>query len=472
MSNVALYARISQDDLGQERGVTRQLQEARQLAEGRGWTVAAEFTDNDISAFSGATRPAYQELLDGVRAGRFDRVVAYQTSRLWRSRRERAEALELLAKHRVSVATVKGPDLDLSSASSRMLAGILGEFDTAESEIKSERVTSAALQRAQEGRANGAVSYGWRRVHLFDDTGRQIGFEDVEDEEQAAVVRELVDRLLGGDTLRSIAEDFNRRGVPVPSGREGVRWRSGTIRKLALRPANVAQRVYRGDVIGAAAWPAIVDVDRHDRVVALLTAPERRLSRDGARRHLLSYGIGECGVCGSVLRAVTRQRKGVPYPHYVCEERECVGRNRERVDELVGAVVAERLSRPDALAVFAPDDDAATAAAERAEAIRARLDTAADQYAEEAIDARQLARITGKLRPLLDAAEEEARQARAGTDLGAVGDLLGDHAADVWEELDVHRRRQVLRVLGLRVLVMPTRRGPGFDPEDVKIKWT
>jgi DNA invertase Pin-like site-specific DNA recombinase len=49
----------------------------------------------------------------------------------------------------------------MTSAAGRMMAGILGEFDRAESEIKGERVARAALQRAHEGKANGAVLYGW-----------------------------------------------------------------------------------------------------------------------------------------------------------------------------------------------------------------------------------------------------------------------------------------------------------------------
>jgi len=37
--------------------------------------------------------------------------------------------------------------------------------------------------------------------------------------------------------------------------------------------------------------------------------------------------------------------------------------------------------------------------------LRARLDTAADDYADGKIDARQLERITARIRPALDAAE-------------------------------------------------------------------
>jgi len=61
-----------------------------------------------------------------------DTIIVFQTSRLWRNRRERAEGIEILRRAGVSVAAVKGPSLDLSSAYGRGMAGLLGEFDTME----------------------------------------------------------------------------------------------------------------------------------------------------------------------------------------------------------------------------------------------------------------------------------------------------------------------------------------------------
>ena len=45
-------------------------------------------------------------------------------------------------------------------------------------------------------------------------------------------------------------------------------------------------------------------------------------------------------------------------------------------------------------------------------------------------------------------------------------------AARVWKSMDVVAQHEALAVLGLRVRIMPTRRGPGFRPEDVIIDWT
>ncbi|MEH1130859.1 recombinase family protein, partial [Micromonospora sp. CPCC 206061] len=84
----ALYARISEDDLGTEKGVFRQLEDGRGLSAARGGEVVAEFSDNDVSALKGVHRPGYEALMAAVAAGQVDRIIVFHTSRLWRNRRE------------------------------------------------------------------------------------------------------------------------------------------------------------------------------------------------------------------------------------------------------------------------------------------------------------------------------------------------------------------------------------------------
>jgi site-specific DNA recombinase len=64
---VAIYTRISQDRTGAELGVERQLEDCQALAKANGWTVVAEYSDNDISAYGGKRRPGYAALLDAIK---------------------------------------------------------------------------------------------------------------------------------------------------------------------------------------------------------------------------------------------------------------------------------------------------------------------------------------------------------------------------------------------------------------------
>jgi DNA invertase Pin-like site-specific DNA recombinase len=55
--------------------VQRQVEDGRKLASQRGWVVAEEYVDNDVSAYSGKRRPAYQRMLADLVAGERDAVI-------------------------------------------------------------------------------------------------------------------------------------------------------------------------------------------------------------------------------------------------------------------------------------------------------------------------------------------------------------------------------------------------------------
>lgn len=470
---VVLYGRISEDVTGESLGVNRQLEHGRDLATARGFEVVAEVSDNDISALRGKHRPGYEQVLNLVRSGAVDHVVVWQTSRLLRNRRERAEAIELFGKQRVGIITVKGQDLDLSNAYGRGMAGMLGEFDTMESEVKSERVAAAAADRARSGRPNSTLGYGW----IAEGKGRQARY--LEHPEHAQVVREIIKRLVSGESLLGVTTDLNRRGV---SGPVVGTWGKTSVKKLALRASNAGLRVHhRGrptETLFPGDWPALVSRSDWEKVTALLTEPARRTNgtaRPGARKHLLTWGIGACGVCGGYLRVSLKghQKYGTKKHLYVCDDKGCVGRDQANVDALVREVVIERLSRPDALDWLLGDEDEAKRAAERALGLKGRLDDAADKYAEDRITADQLDRITAKLRPQIEKAEREQKQHMMSLDLDMLTTLAGPKARQLWEnELGISQKRAVLETLNVRVEIhRVTRRGPGFDPESVRFEW-
>ena len=72
-----IYARISSDREGDGLAVGRQLEDCRALAGQRGWRVVEQYVDQDLSAYSGKTRPGYRRLLADIGAGSIDAVVVY-----------------------------------------------------------------------------------------------------------------------------------------------------------------------------------------------------------------------------------------------------------------------------------------------------------------------------------------------------------------------------------------------------------
>src|ERR1035441_6584625 len=146
------YQRISFDKAGDGHGVANQLADQVRTAEARGQEIVLTESDNDISALTGKHRPGYERIMAAAARGEIDVILVYQTSRFWRNRRERAEGIEILRRAGVSLIATKGPSLDMSSAYGRAMAGLLGEFDTMETEIKGERQRLAAEEAARAGK--------------------------------------------------------------------------------------------------------------------------------------------------------------------------------------------------------------------------------------------------------------------------------------------------------------------------------
>lgn len=85
-------------------------------------------------------------------------------------------------------------------------------------------------------------------------------------------------------------------------------------------------------------------------------------------------------------------------PSYVCPDHH-VRRNAEKLDEYVGMIVVERLSRPDARDLLSPDQTGEVAALLAQDAgLRARLDELGRLFGDGVIDALQLASGTARIR--------------------------------------------------------------------------
>jgi len=321
-------------------------------------------------------------------------------------------------------------------------------------------------QRVAAGKSHGRVAYGWRREYEHDASGRIVGSRDLIDPAAAQVVRQGAQRVLAGESLRSITRHLTEIGAPTATG---TPWDSTALRGILLRQRNVGLRTHQGHVVGRGDWEPILDEATFERVTAILTDPARRNSpASSAVKYLLS-GIARCGLCGGPMR-VLLPGQGHKQDSYVCQDKYHVRRMRQPLDDFITEVVVARLSRPDAVDLLAqPDNDDAHKAREQAGALRARLDLAADAFAAGDIDARQLARITARLRPELDQYEQIARSLSTAPDLV---DLATPDIAERWTDLPLDRRRAVIDTL-MMIRVLPTRRGglPRFDPASLRIEW-
>ena len=475
-TRAAIYCRISRDKTGAGLGVERQERDCRKLAKQRGWKVQKVYVDNDISAYTGKRRPQYEALLLDIAAGVVTGVLAWHPDRLHRSPIELETYIDLSEKHGVTTHTVQAGQWDLSTPAGRLNARTVGNFARYESEHRSARVTAANAQRAARGGWHGGRrAYGWEPDGM---TPREA---------EAAELRKAAQQIASGVSLRAVVADLNARGVPTTNGRKP--WDSTTLRETLTSPRHVGLCIYKGEIVGEAAWPAIIPMELWQAVQRTLTDPARRTNHVGGTVKWLGSGIYKCGVCGSndVRVGVTEGRK-----RYRCRNRvkgdpaTHVGRDAHLLDAFVEAAVVARLSKPavlDALRPAPPEVDLPGLRTELSEK-RTRLSEAAELFAAGKITAAQLAAITATLRARIQDIEEALASGvgdsplmvfSTAEDVAAAWYGPGGPDGDRSGGLALGLRRQVLRALvDVTILPAPSGRsadGTYFRPDCVRVEW-
>jgi hypothetical protein len=111
---------------------------------------------------------------------------------------------------------------------------------------------------------------------------------------EAEALRDAAERILRGETVGSVIREWTQRGIRQ-SG-DG-RWEETSLVNTLRSPRLAGLREWQGKTYPAT-WPAILDLDTHERLVKLFADPSRRAHVVGRKRHLLS-GVARCGKCGN-----------------------------------------------------------------------------------------------------------------------------------------------------------------------------
>jgi len=469
----ARYLRISQDPAARNAdaddrarladlnsSLTGQRRECRAVETRMGATDAAEYVDHDISATAGKLRPGYQSLMAAIERGQVKRVIVLHLSRLWRNRRERAVGIEVMRRHGVTVVAAKGPTLDMATATGRSMAAMLGEIDTMESELKSERLEDWHTTRAERGlHSGGPAPFGYR----YESTGRVRADGRAEQKltrtPEARQVADWYRTLLAGGSLWSIC-----RAAGVTPATMRQRLASGTYAGIRVHKG-LEYELRQPD---GRKFPAVVSVDTWRAVKALLDS-----RKVGPRRtKTLLAGIAVCDRCGRTVLSGAEKRQGkIGHRMYRCLA--AVGGCSRMwrapwLDTYVEGLVRERLSRKDLAGLLATADNADVAELlDEAQGIRARLRGLATDSVLKGVDVSdavaaakvRLAEIERITAPQTD--EVLAPLARAAKPIKVYDSYT-----------DVSQRQAVIRALmTVRLLTPPRGRWPHRDDEEAQMVW-
>lgn len=327
------------------------------------------------------------------------------------------------------------------------------DIDTVLRDIHAER----SARRAASSETFGPRGYG----HTQDRT------EIVEIE--AAAIRDGARRVLEGETLSSVVQDWNRQGLVSTTGGP---WRVNSLSALLIQP-RLAGVHLNGDGMSVEKWPAIIDVTTHQRLVALRSS--RGMQRRSPRRSLLN-GLLRCGRCEGNLHFLHRSETNEYYRCPAPAAGGCSGVivKARLAENQVRELLIARMDSPEFAAIAdggATTADEVRALAGQIDADVSRLKELARLWGDRVITRTEWQLARGDIARRLDANEaalQEVESAQSVFRMAGAGRAL----ASQWGALSDEHRRTIITAAVDHVVVQPVGgMGGKFQPERMRPVW-
>lgn len=422
------------------------------------WTHAGTYDDgSSASRFATKARSDWARLAIDLEEHRLDVLIVWEITRGSREPVEGFTWLNLCRDNGVLVYVMS--DEELYDPRKTRHYDALGRaiLDGAtESNKTSDRVLRGVRQAAaRTGGAtpHGRTPYGYRRqlrnpdlIQRPDKMPWDDFYVQVPDDATAPVVVEIFNRISRADPIVAVVNDLNNRGIPGPAGGPWVRQ---SIRKTVRNVAYAGKREHEGTTY-AAVWPELVDDTLWLAANRVLDQPDRRRTKPGQIRWMLSYIV--TSRCGSGMHGANPGRGRTAKYHCLADG--CTGIGQWETDELVVRLIEARMMRNDARELLVRGDVDAARAAEELAALERKLDEARDSFAmPDGISAASLAATERRLEPLIRDAER--RRASAGVPAALVDLVTAEHFRTAWDALPVAGQRQVIQILFREIKVGP-----------------
>lgn len=332
---VAVYMRVSSDEQRERQTIETQRTDAERFVHYMGYEATDWYADDGVSGtIPMELRPDGARLLADLTAGLFDAVVVRKADRLGRSALEILRIVQAVRAAGIRLISIT-EQFDTETSQGQAFLNMLATFAQFERDAIVERTSRGRRARAEAGKyvPGNRVRYGYR---WRDEAKTALEI----DETKAPVVRRIFAEAADGKTLRQIAHDLTRDGIPTPT-QTGNGWRHSAVRQI------LADRVYAGQAaafrhayartpdgrvvarrrsdeeqipLPAGVAPAIVDQETFEAVQDRLRLNKAHAVRRARNPEatLLRAGYVRCGYCGTSM-AVRRGGRSRQVFQYVCK---------------------------------------------------------------------------------------------------------------------------------------------------------
>src|SRR5580700_7363956 len=169
----------------------------------QGWKALPQHYDDPAYSGGNLDRPALQQLLKDIDAGRVDVIVVYKIDRLTRSLADFAKLVEAFDAKSISFVAVT-QQFNTTTSMGRLTLNVLLSFAQFERELSSERVRDKVAASRRKGKwTGGTVPLG------YDAKDKKL----VANKTEAETVRTIFRRYLELQSFGKLVADLDRRGI-------------------------------------------------------------------------------------------------------------------------------------------------------------------------------------------------------------------------------------------------------------------
>ena len=222
-----VYIRVSTEDQAREGfSLGEQEEKLLQLCNFKDLEVYKVYKDAGISAKDMEHRPQFQAMLQDMKEGKINYIVAYKLDRITRSVRDLEELISVLEQYNCFLLCDRD-DVNTSTANGRFFVRMLTVLSQLEIEIVSERTKFGLNGAIKSGHIPGQRPFGYKSA---DDKTMII------DNATRPYVEKIFDMYLEGKSFQQIANYFKENDIYPQK-----KWRDTTIQKI------IDNKIYMGD---------------------------------------------------------------------------------------------------------------------------------------------------------------------------------------------------------------------------------
>lgn len=224
-----IYIRVSTEDQAREGfSLGEQEEKLRQLCKYKDFEIYKVYKDAGISAKDMEHRPQFQKMLEDMKAGKINYIVAYKLDRVTRSVRDLETLISTLEQYHCYLICDRD-DVNTSTANGRFFVRMLTVLSQLEIEIVSERTKFGMAGAIKAGHIPGSCPLGYYRDK---DKVCRVDYSTKD------IVIRIFNMYLEGKSYQTIANILDKEKVLYP---EKKKWTDGAIKRI------IHNRVYVGD---------------------------------------------------------------------------------------------------------------------------------------------------------------------------------------------------------------------------------